>query len=35
MNKYDIFMQWLQENGAILSDVYLENLSNSERGIKN
>ena len=34
MNKYDIFMQWLQENGAILSDVYLENLSNSERGIK-
>lgn len=34
MDKYDIFTKWLQDNGAIFPNIYLEKLSDTERGIK-
>ena len=34
MDKYDIFTQWLQDNGSTFPNIYLEKISKLERGIK-
>ena len=33
MNNYEIFLNWAKENGAMLSDLSLQEYDNSERGV--